>query len=209
MLRSSRRAPLRTRLEVTPELATIVDFFTALRRFRGPARWSGGGGDRGVQRHPVQAGDLGWDDPPEIIWSCSEHIARILGGAAVSSGVWIEKDALTGVIEGVSDDFARPGSRVVAMFRIRRCTPLANALRGYRQGQVPLVLHFGDHDPTGVDMSRDVRERLKMFARQEIEVRRIALNLARSTACRPTSPRRATAASRIMSSCLERTIAGN
>ena len=54
-----------------------------------------------------------------------------------------------------------------------------------RQGQVPIVLHFGDHDPNGVDMTRDIRERLRMFARREIEVRRIALNLGQVTGLPP------------------------
>jgi hypothetical protein len=50
-----------------------------------------------------------------------------------------------------------------------------------RQGQIPIVLHLGDHDPNGVDMTRDIHERLRMFARREIEVRRIALNLGQVT----------------------------
>ena len=54
-----------------------------------------------------------------------------------------------------------------------------------RQGQVPIVLHLGDHDPNGVDMTRDIRERLRMFARREIEVRRIALNLGQVTGLPP------------------------
>jgi hypothetical protein len=44
---------------------------------------------------------------------------------------------------------------------------------------------LGDHDPTGLDASRDVRERLKMFARTEIEVRRVALNIDQVEAYRP------------------------
>jgi hypothetical protein len=39
------------------------------------------------------------------------------------------------------------------------------------------VLHLADHDPNGIDMTRDNKERLSMFAGTEIEVRRIALNM--------------------------------
>jgi len=46
-----------------------------------------------------------------------------------------------------------------------------------KKGQAPIVIHLGDHDPSGIDMSRDIRERLKMFAFQGIEVNRIALNM--------------------------------
>ena len=45
------------------------------------------------------------------------------------------------------------------------------------QGLIPLVLNLLDHDPNGIDMSRDNEARLKLYARTEIEVRRIALNM--------------------------------
>jgi hypothetical protein len=38
------------------------------------------------------------------------------------------------------------------------------------------VLHLADHDPNGIDMTRDIRERLALYARHPIEVRRIGLN---------------------------------
>ncbi len=44
-------------------------------------------------------------------------------------------------------------------------------------GLIPVVLHLADHDPNGIDMTRDIRKRLEMFAGEEIEVRRIALNM--------------------------------
>jgi hypothetical protein len=48
-------------------------------------------------------------------------------------------------------------------------------------GQAPLVIHLGDHDPSGIDMTRDNTERLEMFISHHlgrtIEVRRIALNM--------------------------------
>lgn len=52
-----------------------------------------------------------------------------------------------------------------------------------------VILHLGDHDPSGIDMSRDIEDRLKNYARRsaedseagvgriDIEVRRIALNM--------------------------------
>jgi hypothetical protein len=45
------------------------------------------------------------------------------------------------------------------------------------QGQIPLVLHLADHDPNGIDMTRDNRERLALYARADVEVHRIALNM--------------------------------
>ena len=44
-----------------------------------------------------------------------------------------------------------------------------------------IVLHLGDHDPSGIDMTRDIQERLNLYAGTKsapvIEVRRIALNM--------------------------------
>ena len=45
-----------------------------------------------------------------------------------------------------------------------------------RNGQIPIIIHLGDHDPSGIDMTRDIFERLDLFAGNPIDVERIALN---------------------------------
>jgi hypothetical protein len=49
-------------------------------------------------------------------------------------------------------------------------------LRAERSGKIPHIVHLGDHDPSGIDMTRDIDERLEMFVGQPVEVHRIALN---------------------------------
>lgn len=57
-------------------------------------------------------------------------------------------------------------------------------LRYLKAGQDVVILHLGDHDPSGLDMTRDIRERLRLFASghvgwtdaQRIRIDRIALN---------------------------------
>jgi hypothetical protein len=50
-------------------------------------------------------------------------------------------------------------------------------LRGYaRRGQRPVILHLGDHDPSGIDMTRDIDDRLTLFM-GGVEVDRLALNM--------------------------------
>jgi len=44
-------------------------------------------------------------------------------------------------------------------------------------GKDILILYLGDHDPSGIDMTRDVRERLQLFARSRIKTVRLALNM--------------------------------
>ena len=47
-------------------------------------------------------------------------------------------------------------------------------------GKQAVVLYLGDHDPSGIDMTRDVLDRLNLFAErtdwQDVEVDRLALN---------------------------------
>ena len=40
-----------------------------------------------------------------------------------------------------------------------------------------MVFHLGDHDPSGVDMTRDNEERLAMFSDHRIRIERLALNM--------------------------------
>ena len=92
--------------------------------------------------------------------------------------MWIEKDALIGVIEGVCTElrvpyFAHRGnnSQTLQYQAGRRFAAYLD------RGLIPLVLHLADHDPNGIDMTRDNIERLALYARADIEVRRIALNM--------------------------------
>lgn len=43
-------------------------------------------------------------------------------------------------------------------------------------GKTPVIIHLGDHDPSGIDMTRDIAERLALFSGHSVEVNRIALN---------------------------------
>jgi hypothetical protein len=91
--------------------------------------------------------------------------------------VWIEKDALVGVIEGVCE------RNDVPFFSCRGYTSqsevwgAAQRLLDYnRRGQKAIVVHLGDHDPSGIDMTRDINDRLYTFG-ADVEVIRIALNM--------------------------------
>ena len=89
--------------------------------------------------------------------------------------LWIEKEALVGVIEDVCDELDVP------YFACRGYVSQSEQWRaGRRFGacrQTPVVLHLGDHDPSGIDMTRDNDDRLATFAGQPVVVRRLALNM--------------------------------
>lgn len=120
-----------------------------------------------------------WETPADIIKACANQY-RVDKWAEQQYRVecWIEKDALVGVIEGVCNELD------IDYFSCRGYTSqsemwsAAMRLREYmRSGQVPLILHLGDHDPSGKDMTRDITDRLAEFAGREVEVKRLALNM--------------------------------
>jgi hypothetical protein len=101
--------------------------------------------------------------------------------------VWIEKDALIGVVE-------RPcNSLHVPYFACRGYTSQSEQWRAGKRflghlndGKRVVLIHLGDHDPSGIDMTRDNRVRLDMFTEYEgLEVRRIALNMDQIEEHRP------------------------
>jgi len=92
--------------------------------------------------------------------------------------VWVEKEALVGVIGTICNQLE------VDYFACKGYNSQSEAWRagrrfaGYVQkGQRPVVFHLGDHDPSGLDMTRDNRERLELFAGVPVQVVRLALNM--------------------------------
>ena len=92
--------------------------------------------------------------------------------------VWVEKQALEGVIAGICnrlrvDFFACKGYNSQS----EQWRAGQRFSRYIQKGQRPIVFHLGDHDPSGLDMTRDNRERLGLFAGTPVMVQRLALNM--------------------------------
>lgn len=89
--------------------------------------------------------------------------------------VWVEKDALVDVVRkacaGTRTPFfsCRGFSSQSAMWRA------AERFKA-KQDKKCIILHLGDHDPSGLDMTRDIQERLVYFG-TDVQVQRIALNM--------------------------------
>lgn len=132
-----------------------------------------------VDRTRELRGVTHWDSPESIVAAVAQQF-RIDKWAGQPSRieVWIEKDALVGVIERICRELD------VSYFSCRGYTSQSEMwvagrrLMGYREdGQDPIVLHLGDHDPSGIDMSRDIKDRLEEFSEGSIDLRRLALNM--------------------------------
>lgn len=117
-----------------------------------------------------------------------EHGVDMLGSAAAQFRknhwegqpnyveVWVEKDALVGVVGDICNKLDVP------YFSCRGYTSQSEmwtAAQRFRRKSVTgekIILHLGDHDPSGIDMSRDIAERLEMFG-ADVYVQRIALTM--------------------------------
>lgn len=105
-----------------------------------------------------------WDSPADVVEAVSQQFKLDLwADQSHRPEVWIEKDALVGVIEPVCRELRVP------FFSCRGYSSLSAmweaAQRFYKQlkaGKRPVVLHLGDHDPSGIDMTRDIENRLNI-----------------------------------------------
>jgi hypothetical protein len=133
-----------------------------------------------------EAMGVGWDlmtDLPEmsdLVRGLENQVAHDLWqGQVFRPEVWVEKQALEQVAQRAAQRFRVP---YLACKGYMSASEMWEA--GYRRfrrydraGQTPVIIHIGDHDPSGIDMTRDIRERAEMFAGCYVEVRRIALNM--------------------------------
>lgn len=90
--------------------------------------------------------------------------------------VWVEKEALAGVFEPICTELDVPYFPCRGNPSQSSAWEAAQRLLSYN-GQDIHILHFGDHDPSGVDMTRDIRDRLEMYG-VDFELHRLALNMS-------------------------------
>jgi hypothetical protein len=122
-------------------------------------------------------------------WLIEEDVAKIIGelprkyaqdmwaNQPTYVEVWVEKDALSNVVQRACNN------RRVPFLACKGYLSASEAWRAGKRfaaaadkGQNPVIIHLGDHDPSGLDMSRDNAERISLLAGSPVELRRIALN---------------------------------
>jgi len=121
-------------------------------------------------------------------WTCPQDILRA-SAEQYHTDPWetqgsrvflvVEKEALVGVFQRVCREYDVP-------LLAARGYPSASVVREFAQKEIEfnngskdvVVLHFGDHDPSGIDMTRDLRERFEMFGLGgDFTLKRMALNI--------------------------------
>lgn len=120
-----------------------------------------------------------YNDPSTAIREARDSYRRDLwANQQYRPEVWIEKESLSGVVSSICNELR------VDFFAQRGYNSQSEQWRaGQRfadyitKGQRPIVFHLGDHDPSGVDMTRDNRDRLEMFVGVPVQIVRLALNM--------------------------------
>jgi hypothetical protein len=104
--------------------------------------------------------------------------------------VIVEKEALVGVLERTCTEYDVPllaarGYPSASVLREFFDSEVANAYHGRQE---IVILHLGDHDPSGLDMTRDIQDRGDVFGRDDgvdFTLQRIALNMSQVEELKP------------------------
>lgn len=139
--------------------------------------------DRGRNLHPTpmwgDPGDLA--SPAEFISDWGRHFKNdpwVNQPNYVEA--WIEKDSLVGILERPCRRWRVPYFSCRGYVSASEMYDTAYRLAGYaEEGKSVTVLHLGDHDPSGTQMSDNIAERIALLTREieGVQVNRIALNL--------------------------------
>lgn len=122
-------------------------------------------------------GNSHWSNPSDVIASAKySYLLNKWKGQPNYVEVWVEKDALVDIVGQACRPLDTP------YFSCRGYTSQSEmwsaAQRFIRQGdrENRIIIHLGDHDPSGIDMTRDIQERLTMFG-ANVRVKRVALTM--------------------------------
>lgn len=131
-----------------------------------------------------------WRSPADIVRSCAQQFQIDKWAARFQKyrpEVWVEKEALAGVFDRICDELQVPYIACRGYMSQSEMWAAGQRFMEYRdQDQTPFIIHFGDHDPSGIDMTRDIDDRIELFMTDvendvsglgEFRIERLALNM--------------------------------
>lgn len=89
--------------------------------------------------------------------------------------VWVEKDALSRLVSDVADEYrvmTCVGRGYSSYTYVREAV---NRFIPIQDEKECIILYFGDFDPSGLDITRDLGRRITDYGAPDVEIRRIAL----------------------------------
>lgn len=125
-----------------------------------------------------------WSSASSIVEACADQFHMDMWATQkMRVLVVVEKEALAGVIDRTCTKWDVPylAARGYPSVTILREIVQSYFYKASKAKQELVILHLGDHDPSGIDMSRDLEQRFNLFANHDtpnlsIDFRRIALN---------------------------------
>lgn len=119
-----------------------------------------------------------WQNPGDIVRTCAQQF-RLDTRADQPNyiEVWVEKEALAGIVLQACDDL--DVHALICRGYVSQSAMWQAARRlGYRKHRDHrIIIYLGDHDPSGIDMTRDIQARIAETFGTDVYVDRIALTL--------------------------------
>ncbi len=119
-----------------------------------------------------------WESPADILVSvAAQYRVDLWEHQKTYVEVWVEKEALVQVVQIACNPLDIPYFACKGYVSQSELWGAAQRLKAMnKKGKDVVVFYFGDHDPSGIDMTRDIAGRLRQFGARA-DVRRLALNM--------------------------------
>ena len=142
-----------------------------------------------VDRTRNLRGNSHWDRPEDVIDSARySYMLDRWENQPNYVEVWVEKDALIGIVSQICRELDVPHFSCRGYTSQSEMWSAAQRFirQDYRESRT--IIHLGDHDPSGIDMTRDIQERMDMFG-ADVFVKRVALTMEQiENFCPPPNP---------------------
>lgn len=128
-----------------------------------------------------------WEDPQTLLLSAARQFdINKWAGQDEYVEVWVEKDALVGIVGRAAGIYDVPFFSCRGYVSQSEMWGAAQRIirkldEGHKRAT---IIHLGDHDPSGKDMTRDIEERISMFVSKhgysyyDFEIQRVALEMS-------------------------------
>lgn len=118
-----------------------------------------------------------WSNPSSVIYSAMySYMLDRWANQPNYVEVWVEKDALIGIVSQICRKLDVPHFSCRGYTSQSEMWAAAQRFIAQDHRESRTIIHLGDHDPSGIDMSRDIQERLDMFG-ADVTVKRVALTM--------------------------------
>lgn len=138
-----------------------------------------------VDRTRNLRGNSHWESPESVINSARySYMLDRWKNQPNYVEVWVEKDALVGIVGQICRKLDVPHFSCRGYTSQSEMWVAAQRFIQQDHKESRTIIHLGDHDPSGIDMTRDIQDRLEMFG-ADVYVQRVALTMEQITAYNP------------------------